>query len=389
MNINVIGCGLSGATVARVLAEHGFNITIYERNDFIGGNCHDFYNDKNILIHKYGPHIFHTCNVEIYNFLSRFCKLNCFINKVNVNLNGTFFPLPINFRSIEVLFPKKADLIKNRLKTIFNGKDVITINDLRTANDSDLAEFVDYIYKNVYSNYTAKMWGIDIKDIDPNVLSRVKICLNYETSYFPEDKFQGLPEEGYTKMIKNMISHRNIKLVSCHNCSVKIVDGKINIDGIESTNPIFYCGLVEELFDYKYGQLPYRSLNIEFETINTNSFQKGAVINYPSHPSMTRITEYKKMTLQSDVVDFTTISKEFPGKYDKNHKLFSTPFYPINNLNTKNIYDMYINDLNGINDFYLLGRLSQYKYYDMDDAIEAAMEVAKSFIKKTQLCRKV
>jgi UDP-galactopyranose mutase len=217
-----------------------------------------------------------------------------------------------------------------------------------------------------------------IQQVDSSIINRIKVVLGNGESYFPEDKYQGLPTKGYTNLIKSMFDHENIKVVlNSHSKDILSIDGSLQINGKKFEGNVIYCGLIDELFDYKFGELEFRSLDIKFESHNVDKFQNVAVINYPADPKMTRICEYKNMTFQS-VHDWTTISKEFPGNYDKNSSSFSTPFYPVtSNKNNLSLYELYLQETKKYNNLHLLGRLSQYKYYDMDDAISAAFELYK------------
>ena len=376
--ITIVGCGISGATLANVLANKGCKVTIYEKQDFVGGNCYDSINQDGILIHNFGPHIFHTSDEEVYNFISKFTKLNGYVNKVLVNVDNKLFPLPINFKSIEIIMGDKAREVIKTLQEAYPNQKIISIFDLKQSSHPLVKEFVDYISKNVYFNYSSKMWGTKFEEIDPSTINRVKIILGYDHNYFPEDKYQGLPVDGYTAMIKKMLDHPNItlKLNTDALSLIKFEQDKITINGQPLTDPLVYCGSLDEAINYKWGMLPYRSLNIKFETINETKFQNTAVVNYPADPTMTRIAEYKQMTLQSKD-GITTISKEYPGAFDLKSSDFNVRYYPIINAKNSELYSRYQKEFSKYSNFYPLGRLSQYRYFDMDDAIKQALDLAK------------
>lgn len=374
-NILVVGAGISGSTISRLFAEEGHNVTIIEKSDVIGGNCHDYYDDKGILVHKYGPHIFHTNYDDVWKFVNKFARFNKFVNKVLVSIDDKLVQMPINFNSIKKIFSKeKYKKFVEECKSF--SEDSISIFDLknRLKNESSL-EIVNYIYKNVYENYTSKMWGIPIDKVDPDTLKRVKINLNKIWNYFPNDKYQGLPIGGYTSLITNILDHKNINTVLKTDFleKAKIKNNKIIYDN-KLYDLVIYTCMIDELFSYKYGELPYRSLNIKFETINKTKFQPTAVVNYPSDPKITRITEYKNMTLQK-IRNWTTISYEEPGSYNRKSNYFNKAFYPINNAENMKIYDQYLNDVKKLDNLLLLGRLSNYRYIDMDDSIKNAFDL--------------
>lgn len=372
--IEIFGTGISGCTIARLYAEKGYKVNFYESKKNIGGNCYDFL-DKEIYVHKFGPHIFHTSNKDVINFIKKFAKFNGYKHRVLVNVKSKVVPLPINFQSIKDLFGKKSLEIIKLLKKNFKNKPFVTLYELMAIKDDIIQEFTKFLYNNVYGNYTSKMWGVPLEKIDPNVISRVKIILSNVDNYFPEDKFQGLPSDGYTNMMKNMINHKNIKLFLNSKKQITFKGKNIYIDGILNKNQIFYSGPIDQLLNFKFGVLPYRSLDIKFETIAKESFQDASVVNYPAHKSMTRISEYKKMTLQSS--KYTIISKEYPGKYDAKSKKFCNRYYPIHNKNSELIYKKYCNYLKKFSNFHMLGRLAEYRYYDMDDAIANAISIFK------------
>ncbi|MBD5445723.1 MAG: UDP-galactopyranose mutase [Mycoplasma sp.] len=385
-NIYIFGSGISGSTVARIFAEHGSKVFLFEAKNHIGGHCFDYVdNQTGVYVHKYGPHIFHTSHEKVWNFVNKFSKFNSYRNKVKVNLQDRekLISFPINFTSIEEIYEsEKAQKIINLLKQKYSDKKTITIGELIESNENDLKEFSDFVYKNIYSNYTSKMWGISIEDINPEVLKRVKINLDYSDNYFPDDKFQGIPSKGYTNLIRNIINHKNINLELNFDFKkrVSFKNDKLVLDSKEIDSYVFFCGSIDELFNYKFGKLSYRSLDIQFEVHQKKFYQTVGVVNYPWHKTMTRITEYKYLSKQENL-EHTVISKEYPGQWDENSEKFSIRFCPIENeqnLLTLSKYKNLLKDYNIIP----LGRLASYKYFDMDDAIFNAIEIAESIIHK-------
>lgn len=377
--VNIFGAGISGCTLARTLAEKGYKVNLYEKNKFIGGNCYDYVDKNGVLIHKFGPHIFHTSNKQVIKFINRFCKLNSFQNEVISYVDNKYIPLPVNFESIKIIDKKNAQEIIKILKQKFPKKTTITFFELRNINNPLIQKMTNYIFKNMYANYSSKMWGTNFENISPDTINRVKICLSNNRSYFPDDIYQGLPTNGYTEMIKKIISHKNINLVLNSRDKLTIKNNKMYINNKSNESPTFYCGSIDELLNYKFGLLPYRSLRIKFESFNKNSYQNNAVINYPAHKTMTRIAEYKKMTLQK--TKKTTISKEYPGGFNLNSKDYKVRYYPIKNEKNLKIYNKYLNLLSKVKNFYPLGRLAEYKYYDMDEAIISAINKSKFLTK--------
>ncbi len=365
----IIGAGLAGCTIARILGDQGKEVFLYEAKNNIGGNLYDYYNEQGILVHQYGPHIFHTSYDDVWSFVNRFASFNNYINRVQVKVGDKVVKMPINLDSLEALFPEQAPILIDEINQKFKDKAAVTISELLNGlEDVNNKKCIQYVYDNVYANYTAKMWGTKIDEIDPNIISRVKINLNREWNYFPYDKYQGLPIDGYTKMLEQMINLPNIHVILNedglkHLC---LKDHQVLFDN-EPVH-LIYTGPIDALFHFQFGELQYRSLDIQFETIPTASYQDVAVVNYPADPTMTRISEYKKMTLQEGI-NYTTISREYPGQYDKTSKRFNVPYYPISDETNATLVAKYLKEANNYPHLTLIGRLSQYKYFDMDDII--------------------
>jgi UDP-galactopyranose mutase len=365
-SITIIGAGLAGSSLARLLADSGYLVKIYEKEPEVSGNCFDYKDEEGYYIHKFGPHIFHTNNEEVFQFISRFTNIIEIKHKVNVKIGDKEVPLPINFESIECLFNNASEIIEN-LKKTYVGKSKVTIVELRKTNDPDLSKLADFIFENVFLNYTVKMWGVKPEEINQEVINRVPIILSYDDTYFPDDKYQGTPDKGYLDMIKKMLDHKSITLT-------KSFDG-INL--INNRDEIVYCGPIDELLRYEFGNLPYRSLDIRFEKISNSEFQKRAVVNYPSDPLMTRITEYKHFFGIKNNSN-TVISREFPGSFDEDSKTHNKRFYSLSTKEALSKYELYRKKVMMLYpNIHLLGRLAEYRYYDMDDVIARAFSLFK------------
>ena len=288
-NVIIFGAGPSGAVLARRFAEQNYKVTVFEKRNHIAGNLYDYKNKDGIIIHKYGPHIFQCSDEKIINYVKKYSDWKEFRHKVNVKVKGKEVPLPINFESIDILFPSKSEMLKQILKKEFKDKKVIYIMDLLKSVD-ELKKLGEFIYENIFENYTIKMWGLNPKDIDPTVLKRVPLRLSYDDGYFSDD-FQAVPIDGYTKLINNILNHKNIKIKLNSNPNIlEIKENKTYINGKESEDTIIWTGPIDKLFNFSEGELPYRSLKFKLENYKKNSYQSRAVVNYPSHPTMTRIT---------------------------------------------------------------------------------------------------
>lgn len=375
----IFGCGLSGAVLANRLINKNPNkkILIFELRSQIGGNIYDFKDQNGIIVHKYGPHIFHSSDDKVINFVKSFAKWKEFRHKVNVKIEEKEVPLPINFKSIDLLFSAKKEEIKKALKEEFGEAKNTFIFNLLNSKNLLIKEFGNFIYKNVFENYSTKMWGQNPLNLDKDILKRVPIILSYDDGYF-NDKFQAVPEKGYTEFLKKLIYNKNIEVILNADFNVlKIKDDKTYILDQEIEKPIIYTGMIDKLFNYKFEKLNYRSINFKFETVNIDSFQKRAVTNYPADKKMTRITEYKKLSQQdlAKLKGITTIGKEYPGKFDENSKEFNIPCYPIYTKEELENHKKYINESKKIKNLYLLGRLAEYKYKQMTQTVNDALNL--------------
>ena len=377
-NVKIIGCGITGVVIGRILAEQNFKVEILEKREHIGGNLYD-YEHNGILVHKYGPHIFHTSKKHVIDFVERFWKLNQFKNVVEGYVDGKLVPIPFNFRSIDLCFPKQKEEIKEQLLISYPNQRSIPILELKNSKNYLIKKLANFVYENLFLNYTTKMWNLRPDQIDPSVTARIPIILSYENTYFT-DEYEGLPIGGYTKAIAKMLDHPNIKYQLNIDANSLL---KFGYDQIYLNDPdeiIIYTGPLDKLFKNQFGVLDYRSLFFKFETHNQDRYQATAVVNYPAHPEMTRITEYKNMTLQQS--DKTVISKEFPGTYSESDKKWNEPYYPLATQEARNKYFQYVELASQFKNLYLCGRLATYKYINMDEAIEQALAMADEILKK-------
>lgn len=375
----IVGAGLAGVVIAeRIATQLNKKVLIIEKRNHIGGNCHDFKDENNILIHKYGPHLFHTNNKKVVDYLSKFTSWDIYNHEVLGYIDGKKAPIPFNFNTLYELFPnlKAKELEELLLKTYeYNSK--IPILELKKSTNKDLSFLADFIYDKIFVNYTAKQWGMKPEDMDGAVTARVPIFIGKDNRYF-NDSYQSLPKFGYTKMIENMLNHQNIKIMLNTDfkeiCTLK--DKDFYLFDKKFDGNVIYTGQIDELFDYKFEELPYRSVDMRFETIEKEFYQEKATINYPNDYDFTRITEFKHIhPINSSK---TTILKEYPQEYIKN---VNTPYYPIFTTENQERYNQYLEYSKEFKNLILVGRLAEYKYYDMDDIVIRALEVFKENLK--------
>ena len=361
-NYLIVGSGFSGATIAYLIASQlNEKVTVIDKKDHIAGNSYDYRDKNGIMIHKYGSHIFHTSSEKVWNFLKQFTDFNTYMHKVLGYIDGIETHIPFNFNTLYDVFPKTlAKKLEEKLLSKFEFDSKVPILEFQKQEDDDLKFLANYVYEKIFLHYTTKQWGLTPQEVDGAVTARVPVYLSKDNRYF-QDKYQGIPLEGYTKVIEKMLSHKNIELRL-----------KTDYKDIDSSkfDKIFYTGSIDEYFDYELGQLPYRSVRFKFETYNKPYYQSNACINYPCNYDFTRIHEYKYYL--DDRSDKTVIAKEYsesfkPGKNERS--------YPIPRPENSSLYDKYLDKAQSLKHVYFLGRLGDYRYYDMDKAILRALEL--------------
>jgi len=372
----VVGAGLAGATVAEQLADkYHRRVLVIEARDHVGGHCYDELDETGTYVHKYGPHIFHTDNQQVWDYLSRFTDWHLYQHRVLANIDGKKVPVPFNFESMEALFPREIALrLESKLVERYGFNNKVAILDLQKENDADLNFLADFVYKKVFEGYTIKQWGRKPEDLSPSVTGRVPVYIGYDSRYF-QDRYQAIPQHGYTKMIKNMIQNPNITIVLKCNFSeiCSIEQQKIYLLGQEFKGKVFYTGKIDELFNFVFGELPYRSLDLVFETVEKRFFQEVATVNYPSEYDFTRITEFKHMSATSDC-DQTVILKEYPVNHRHGE---NDAYYPFFTSEANEAYSKYLGLAKHVQDLVLVGRLAEYEYYDMDDVVARALDAVE------------
>ena len=362
----VIGSGYAGSVAAREMAERGGRrVLVLERRGHVGGNAYDCLDEHGILIHKYGPHIFHTSERRVFDYLSRFTGWRDYQHRVVANVHGRFLPVPFNLTSLHMAFPEeKAARLEDKLLSAYSANARVTSLSLRENTDPELREVADYVYENVFVHYTMKQWGQLPEEIDPATTARVPILLSRDDRYF-QDPYQGMPLEGYTPLFQRMLDHPRITVELGVDARERMAleDGVIRLDGEPFAGPVIYTGEVDELFSFRFGHLPYRTLDFDFETLEVDRFQPTATVNYTVSEDYTRITEYKQLTGQV-VPGRTTIMEEYSRAYTGSPG--EIPYYAVISPENNALYGRYRDLAGGFSNLHLLGRLAEYKYYNMD-----------------------
>jgi UDP-galactopyranose mutase len=349
----IVGSGLFGSVFAYEAKKSGKKVIVLEKRNHIGGNCYTE-NIDGINIHKYGPHIFHTNNKKIWDYINQFAEFNHFIHRPKVNYNNRIYSFPINLFTLYQLWgvssPKEAEERLNQAKRIVSSTD-------DNLEDWIVSQVGQEIYEIFIKGYTEKQWGRDPRNLPSSIIKRIPIRLTYDDNYF-FDKYQGIPIGGYTQIFDKLLD------------SIEIIQSDFFKDRkyFESiAHKIVYTGKIDELFDYEYGKLSYRSLRFEHESFD-GDFQGNAIVNYTSRDiPFTRITEHKHFEFNTN--NRSIITKEFPEEYSGSN----TPYYPINDTKNITTYNLYKDKVKSISNYILGGRLAEYRYYDMHQIIASSL----------------
>lgn len=349
----IVGAGFAGSVLAERLATlSGKKVLIIDQRDHIGGNAYDYYNKDGILIHKYGPHIFHSNSKKVFDYLGQYTQWRPYEHRVLASVDGQLVPIPINLNTINKLYG--LNLNSTQVESFFESR-AEKKDKIATSEDVVVSKVGRELYEKFFRNYTRKQWDLDPSELDASVTARVPTRTNRDDRYFT-DTYQSMPLYGYTRMFQKMLSHPNIKVMLN-------TDYKEIIDVIPYKNMI-YTGPIDSFFDYCYGRLPYRSLEFKFETFDTPIVQSTGTINYPNEHSYTRITEFKYLTGQ--VHNKTSVVYEYPMAE-------GDPYYPIPRPENAEIYKKYQRLANAMTNTYFTGRLATYRYYNMDQVVAQSL----------------
>ena len=362
----IVGCGLSGIVLAeRLASQKQEEVLIIDRRNHVGGNIFD-YKDKEtgITVHQYGPHVFHTNSKEVWDYLSQFTEWHRFMYRVKAVIDGIEINIPFNLDTLRKVFPKSlADKLENKLLEKFEFNKKVPILELRQSNDEDLEFLAKYVYEKVFLGYTVKQWGVKPEDLDSSVSGRVPVYVSRDDRYF-QDKYQAIPKDGYTAMVERILTTPLIKV-------------ELNTDFNQVRDEIeygrlFFSGAIDEYFNYKLGKLPYRSLDIVFKTYDQEYLQSGPQMNYPENYDYTRSVEYKYYLDEKS--DKTVVSYEYSCPYEEGK---NDRYYPIPDKENQELYDKYAAEAKTLKNVWFVGRLGDYKYYNMDQTVLRALELFK------------
>lgn len=360
----IVGAGFAGSVLAERLAtQANKKVLIIDKRDHIAGNAYDYYNNDGILIHKYGPHIFHTNSKDVFEYLGQFTDWRPYEHRVLGSVDGQLVPIPINLNTINQLYG--LNLNSSQVEDFFAAR-AEKVDRIRTSEDVVVSKVGRELYEKFFRGYTRKQWDLDPSELDASVTARVPTRTNKDDRYFT-DTYQAMPLHGYTAMFQKMLSHPNIKIMLN-------TDYKDIIDMIPYKSLIF-TGPVDEYFDYCYGKLPYRSLEFKFETINKEYYQPTGTVNYPNEQLYTRITDFKYLTGQQH--SKTAIVYEYP-------KAEGDPYYPVPRPENAELYKKYQQLAATMTNTWFVGRLATYKYYNMDQVVAQALTTFKKIMQQEE-----
>jgi UDP-galactopyranose mutase len=357
--ILIIGAGISGAVLAERYANAGQKVLVIEKRDHIAGNCYDYYNDDGILVSKYGAHLFHTNYENVWEYVHRFSEWYPYEHKVLAKVDGQLVPIPVNITTVNKIFGLN---IKNEEEMReWLDKNQVKNDNPKNGEEAALARVGPVLYEKMFKNYTKKQWDKYPNELDASVLNRIPVRDNFDDRYFG-DKYQALPKGGYTQMFAKILNHPNIE--------VRLNTDYFDVrDKLTDFEKVFYTGPIDRFFDFKFqleSKLEYRSINFVHETLDQEYFQENSVINYPNEHEFTRIVEYKHITGQKHPK--TTIVKEYTTDNGE-------PYYPVPNPKNQEIYERYRKEAEKLTNVYFVGRLANYKYFNMDEAFKNALEL--------------
>lgn len=374
----IVGAGFSGSILARKIAEEvGAKIILLERRNHIGGNAYDEVDEHGILIQRYGPHFLNTNHYNVIRFLKQYTNLYSHYTKLLGVIDGQYVRMPYNFLTVQQLIgPEQAELLLAKLRGAFGGRDRVPILELVDHRDEDIRAYGTMLFEKAYRTYTSKMWGLQPEQIDKYVLERVPMAMNYDERYLNKD-FQYLPVRGFTELFREMLNHPNINLELSTDALPLLhfeeSTGTILFAG-EPVDCLIYTGAIDELFQCKYGMLPYRSLDIQYEYHpDKTSVLPSEIVSYPQADGYTRKTEYRKLMRDDSGAQGSIVATEYPLPYDPHAEVGNIPYYPVITEESSARYRKYLEEVKKYPGLFLCGRLAEFKYYNMDVCIEHAL----------------
>lgn len=383
----VVGSGFSGSILARKIAEEtGEKVLVVESRSHTGGNAYDELNEQGILVQKYGPHFLNTNNYSTIAYLMQYAELFPHATKLLSFIDGNYIRLPFNFQSVQQLVgAEQAESLLAKMRAAFHGRDRVPILEVIDYDDEDISAFGTLLFEKSYRTYTSKMWDVAPEKIDKYVLDRVPMAMSYDERYLNKD-FQYLPKNGFAEILNNMLDHPNIEVRldtdAMQHITLDEDSNQIYYDG-ENVKCLVFTGAIDELFGYRFGALPYRSLDIRYEHYEQAQVLPEEIISYPQAVGYTRSTEYRQIMLDNSKAIGSVVATEYPLTFDKDAEIGNIRYYPVNTAESDMLYQKYLEEKLKYSNLFLCGRLAEFKYYNMDVCIEHALayfENIKSYL---------
>ncbi len=375
-DIVVVGAGFAGSIIAREYAEKGKKVLVVDRRNHIAGNCYDKYDENGILIQVYGPHFFITSDWDTMEYLMKYSEFYEYSAEAVSYIDGKYIARPYNMRSLQQLLgPQNTKSILNKLRDTFKGKHRVTLYELQECSDPEIKKVAELLHDKVFAPYISKQWDLKVEDLDPSVVNRAVFVLGYDTVLEDAD-YQYLPKYGYTHLFESILDHENIEvdLGVEANSKISFTSNRARWNNQEIKG-LFYTGSIDELFGFKYGELPYRGRRFTYNSFNEKQLEKE-VVSYPSSDfDYIRRTEFKQFNPCKRETDITVVQNEFSTACIRNKEYPDEPYYPVTTENTQNLYRQYMQLADRYENFYVCGRLGQYRYFDMDMVVREALSV--------------
>lgn len=378
----VVGCGFSGAVVSRQLADHGKRVLIIEKKNEISGMMADYTDENGICIHKYGPHVFMLNSDEVLAYLKRFCELVPVTNYVHAFIDGRYVSIPANFYSFDVLYgEEKSKRLQEKMIALYGQGKEVHILTMRNSEDEEIRELADDLYEKIFVGYNAKMWGLKPEELDPSIPGRLPIRVAYNNKNCKK-KYELIPSKGYMDLFNSIIDSPNIDIrLNTKAADIFVIeDGKMKIEGKDYAGIVIYTAPLDELFSYEFGELPYRALHFEIDVFNGRREAPSAVTTFPMNFNKVRTTDMVEL-LDQKTDGYVANVSEYPGAYDKDSENFNVPAYPVLNDSSASIIKKYKAKAGTLERFYYVGRLAEFKYFDMEASIESALRCSEKILK--------
>lgn len=380
-DVIVVGCGFSGAVVSRELADKGKKVLIIEKKNEISGMMADYTDENGICIHKYGPHVFMLNSDEVLAYLKRFCELVPVTNYVHAYIDGTYVSIPANFYSFDALYgEEKSHRLQEKMVALYGEGKEVHILTMRNAEDAEIRELADDLYEKIFVGYNAKMWGLKPEELDPSIPGRLPIRVSYNNKNCKK-KYELIPSKGYIELFNSIIDSSNIDiLLNTQSLDViSIENDHVKVEGQNYFGIVIYTAPLDELFSYEYGELPYRALHFEISVFNGKREAPSAVTTFPMNFEKVRTTDMVEL-LNQKIEGYVANVSEYPGAYDKESELFNVPAYPVLNDDSASIIRKYKEKADTIDHFYYVGRLAEFRYFDMEASIESALRCSEKIL---------